>query len=307
MSEPWTEFAFRIPTAESRFGTCVKLDPIYHVTHINSALRILDDREVGRRLISDESVLNKSRITVVWLSPDFWNDGFRYGNVRFAYDFSDIVAKRKIYWVEVIRYSNPACRFIVSDKDLSHLPVIPYDPSVEDGPLRFSNGNWWRNGKCTLEIMLDDDLPLANCRAVDFVLHHPRQCALHGSGCRDRGADGHEAAARFMAYVLARDIDCVDDAMKITEPREKLSFAADSGLSRLLLRLGAMSNKIDGALKSEKSTDAALRAALLQIAVGDAAGAKLTASLIGSADLLRDRLRKISFDRFGIETDVLGE
>jgi hypothetical protein len=307
MPKPWTEYACALPTPASRVGACVKLDRIYHVTHTNSALRILDDCEVGKRLISDESVLNKTRTTVVWLSPDFWNDGFRYGNVRFAYDFADIVAKRKIYWVEAIRYSNHACRFIVSDKDLSHLPVVPYDPAAEDGPLRFSNGNWWRNGKVTTEIMLDDDLPLANCRAVDFVLHHPRQCAVHGGGCRDKGSDGHDAAARFMAYVLARDIDCVDDAMKITEPRQGLSFAAESGLMRLMLRLDAISNKLGGALKSETSADAALRAALLQFAVGDKDGAKRTACLIGSDDLVRHRLAKLSFDRFGIETDILGE
>ncbi|MHC2801176.1 hypothetical protein ACVMII_000922 [Bradyrhizobium diazoefficiens] len=93
MPKPWTEYVCALPTLASRVGACVKLDRIYHVTHTNSALRILDDREVGKRLISDESVLNKTRTTVVWLSPDFWNDGFRYGNVRFAYDFADIVGK----------------------------------------------------------------------------------------------------------------------------------------------------------------------------------------------------------------------
>jgi hypothetical protein len=307
MRDPWTEFACPLPTASSRFGACVQLDRIYHVTHINSALRILDDREVGRRLISDESVLNKSRTAVVWLSPDFWNDGFRYGNVRFAYDFANITAGRKIYWVEVVRYGTPACRFIVSNKDLSHLPVIPYDPGKDDGPLRLSDGRWWRNGRVTTEIMFDEDLPLANCRAVDFVLHHRNQCALHGSGCRDKGANGDDASVRFMAYILARDIDCVDNAMKVTEPRERLSVAAESGLSKLMIQLGAMSNKLDGALKSERSAEAALRAALLQIAVGDKYGAKRTAKLIGSDDLLRGELAKISFDRFGLKTDVLGD
>lgn len=128
MSKPWTEFACPIPKAVGCIGDCVRLDLIYHVTHTSSSLRILDDREIGKRLISDKSVLNQTRTTVVWLSPDFWHNGFRYGNVRFAYDFADIVAKRAIYWVEVIRYNTPACRFLVSDKDVSHLPVVAYDP-----------------------------------------------------------------------------------------------------------------------------------------------------------------------------------
>ena len=40
-----------------------------------------------KKVVSDESVHNKTRTAAVWLSPDYWNDGFRYGNVRFVYDF----------------------------------------------------------------------------------------------------------------------------------------------------------------------------------------------------------------------------
>lgn len=298
MSKPWNEFARPVPKAVRRNEDCVKLDRIYHVTHTSSSLRILDDREIGKRLISDESVLNETRTTVVWLSPDYWHNGFRYGNVRFAYE------KRKLYWVEVIRYNTPACRFLVTDKDVSRLPVVAYDPATEDGPLRFAQGSWWRNGSVTLEIMLDEDLPLANCRAVDFVQHHPNQCALHGGGCRDKGTDGYNAAARFMAYVLARDIDCVDDAMKVVEPNERMSSAADQGLSWLMVRLGAISNKLEGPLKSKDGAEVALRAALLQLTHGDTSGAKRTARLIGSDDLVRNCLAEISFERFGLK-DVL--
>jgi hypothetical protein len=307
MSKPWTEFAFPLPPAVAGFGERVRLERIYHVTHTSSALRILDDRAVGKRLISDESVLNKTRAAVVWLSPDYWNDGFRYGNVRFAYDFVDIILKRKIYWVEVIRYGTPACRFLVSERDVSHLPVVPYDPANDDGPLRVVDGEWWRHGRVTTEIMLDDDLQLADCRSVDFVKHHPRQCALPGGGCRDKGTSGNDAAARVVAYILARDIDCVDHALKVAEPKERLSDATEQGLSWIMLRLGAISSKLEGPLKSEESTNAALRAALLQVAVGDTAGAKRTAHLIGSDDLVRKRLAQIILDRFGFSSDTLAE
>jgi len=81
---------------EGQDGTCTVLRSAHHVTHAEAALRILDDGKITRGLIYDESVLNDTRTTVVWLSPNTWY----WGNVQFTFDFSDIVAGRKIYWVE---------------------------------------------------------------------------------------------------------------------------------------------------------------------------------------------------------------
>src|ERR1700736_6670676 len=57
MPKPWAEFVFPLPPVVAGFGARLGLERIYHVTHTSSALRILDDRAVGKRLISDESAL----------------------------------------------------------------------------------------------------------------------------------------------------------------------------------------------------------------------------------------------------------
>src|SRR5436309_1091969 len=123
--------------AKGRTGTCTVLRCVHHVTHTEAALRILADYKITRGLIYDESVLNDTRTTVVWLSPNTWFHGSRYGNVQFSFDFTDIVAKRKVYWVEAqTKYSPHAYRFIISDENLSHLPVKAYDVNADEGPLR---------------------------------------------------------------------------------------------------------------------------------------------------------------------------
>jgi hypothetical protein len=69
------------------------------------------------------------------LSPNDWNAGFRYGNVRFTFDWAALVANKKAYWVESIAYGVPACRILVTDTDRG-AELVAYDPTVRNGP-------WW--------------------------------------------------------------------------------------------------------------------------------------------------------------------
>ena len=154
MTDAWKPYACTVP-ARGVTGTCTVLSTVHHVTHTGLALRILADGKITRGLIYDESILNDTRTTVVWLSPNSWYDGSRYGCVQFTFDFADIVARRKIYWVEVRKYKRDAYRFILSDQDLSKLPVTPYDPTTEEGPLRHVNGLWYWNSVHTAEFMLE--------------------------------------------------------------------------------------------------------------------------------------------------------
>jgi hypothetical protein len=107
-----------------------------------------------------------------------------------------------------------------------------------------------------------------------------------------------------MAYVLSRRLDVIDRPLTVTDPKPALSFAAERGLSRICLGLGAVSSKLSGSLKTDASVDAALRATLLQYAIGDGKAAKETAKLIGSDDLLRGRLAELVHDHFKLETNV---
>src|SRR5437764_10063778 len=160
MTPPWKPYAC-VPPAKGRTGTCTVLRCVHHVTHTEAALRILADYKITRGLIYDESVLNDTRTTVVWLSPNTCFHGSRYGNVQFSFDFTDIVAKRKVYWVEAqTKYSPHAYRFIISDENLSHLPVKAYDVNADEGPLRYEASLWYWNSTRTAEFWMDDTLLL---------------------------------------------------------------------------------------------------------------------------------------------------
>jgi hypothetical protein len=300
MTKPWKPYACTVPTTGVT-GTCSVLSTVHHVTHTEPALRILADGKVTRGLIYDESILNDSRTTVVWLSPNNWYNGSRYGCVQFTFDFADIVARRKIYWVEVREYKRHACRFIISDQDLSKLPVTAYDPTKEEGPLRHVGGVWYWNSEHTAEFLLDSSLLLHYCKKVDFILHHDKFCAAPG-GCGELGHDGTNAAGRVLAFLLARGFRGFNDTLIDTEPKTALSTAAERGILHAYEQISA---DLGGPAKTNDNVDAALCAALLQLAIGEATLAQATAKLIGSDDLLTRRLAELVKRHFKLESTAL--
>ncbi|WP_140793842.1 hypothetical protein [Myxococcus xanthus] len=155
--------------------------------------------------MSDKSRLNSKRIQVVWLSPNHWNDGFRYGNIRFDFDLTSLLKNKRFYWVESVAYGVPACRILITDQNRDG-ELTPYDPSKRQGP-------WWHdqssdqhyyNGKYCLEFMLEDELPISSCTSVSFVQHHKYQCCISPSSCPDRGQGAQDSSARFLAGVAGR-------------------------------------------------------------------------------------------------------
>jgi hypothetical protein len=231
--------------------------------------------------------------------------GSRYGCVEFTFKFADLVEDRKIFWVEAqTKYKPTACRFLITDQDVKHLPVEIYDAAKEQGPLRHVNGLWYWNHTYKGEFLLGASLWLPDCCKVDFINHHAQfYCAI--GGCQDQGKQGDGAAGRVIAYILSRKMDAIDKPLIGTDSKKALSSAVDMGLSRICLALGAVSNNFNGPLKSDASVDAALRAALLQYAEGEPNAAKETAKLIGSDDLFRERLGALVEAHFGLKSDVL--
>lgn len=300
MTTPWKPYACTVPAAGVA-GTASVLSTVHHVTHTGPALRILADGQVTRGLIYDECILNDSRTTVVWLSPNNWHNGSRYGSVQFTFNFADIVARRKIYWVEVRKYKNHAYRFMISDKDLSKLPVTPYDPTKEEGPLRQVGGVWYWNSEHTAEFLLDSSLILHFCKKIDFVKHHEKMCAAPG-GCGQLGQDGTNAAGRVLAFLLSRDLRGLNDTLIVTDPKAALSTAAQRGI---LKAYEDLSRNLGGPAKSNDDVDAALRAALLQLAAGEETHAQATAKLIRSDDLLCRRLAELVKRHFKLESTAL--
>ena len=297
--KPWKKHALVMPP-KGGIGSGSRLRVVKHVTHTASALRILEDGRIARGLIYDESALNAHRTTVTWLSPNHWHHGSRYGNVEFSFDFEKLIADRQLFWVESVDYKPPACRFLITDQDVSSLPVTHYDPDKTSGPLQRIHGEWWWNAEITLEVMFDGDLSLKDCSKLDFVKHHPNMCAVDWQTCTERGQEGDVSAARVIAGVLARDSTAIDHLL-VNSNGDDVSWAMDTGLCRIPFVLDAVSEKLDGPLKQKASIDSVLRAALLQLSAGDPGAARTTVGLVTNDKALLKSLSRVTHQRLGVK------
>ena len=88
-------------------GSVAELSAVHHIVHLPMARRILEDCRIRAGLVYDESILNRSRIRVVWLSANDWYRGSFYGNVQFTFDWEDVVAEQDFYWVEAMTQYSP--------------------------------------------------------------------------------------------------------------------------------------------------------------------------------------------------------
>lgn len=208
MPDDWSAFKVGTPSTTPNWvePDCVPLSTVSHIAHVETACDILRDGHLRAGLIFDKSILNKDRILVSWLSPNDWTNagGFRYGNVRFTFDWSKLVTGKNYYWVESIAYGIAACRILVTSIDRSsQLPS--YDPTVGDGPwwLDAASGTHYWNSKFCLEIMIEDDLPLDDAISVDFVQHHPKMCNIDPKGCADLGLHYSDGGAKFVSKAIA--------------------------------------------------------------------------------------------------------
>jgi hypothetical protein len=216
----------------SREGSvdCQDLDIVSHVTHVNAALTILRDGALRPRLIYDESRLNTERILVTWLSPNDWTNagGFRYGNIAFDLDWSDITDGRRFYWVGVMQYRPVACRILLTEEDREN-ELEPYDPSLRDGP-------WWRsartardywNGEYCIEFMLEAEVPIADVTGLRFVKHHATRCSINYRTCPDCGHEAGRAAARVLAGACHRRLLAPTSSLWLEggTPGDALTFA----------------------------------------------------------------------------------
>jgi hypothetical protein len=224
---------------------CVPFDEVTHTTHISHAVDILRHGRFSGGLVYDESHLNKDRIPVVWLSPNRWNIGYRYGNVQFAFPWSKLLAKTRAYWVEIARYQIAAPRILLTERDHDDHPnLTPYDPTDGNGPWWFDGETHHFNSKVCVEFMLEGNLPLKRCSRVGFVDHHARYCCAYRdspSTCRELGKLAFLGATRFLARVATEGVDVA------TAPFDRDTLAAHC--SQLLGKLAHSSWTYNGATK----------------------------------------------------------
>jgi hypothetical protein len=279
----------------------VELEIVQHIAHVPTAKRIIEDGRIKSGLIYDQSVLNRSRISVAWLSANTWASGSMYGTVAFEFPWDDIVRGQNIYWVEAITEYKPiAFRFLLSKRDVPSRHVQPYDPKRDDGPLRLREGKWYWASNLTSEFMVEEDLSIERSTALNFVPHHPTYCSVSGGACRDvrRPPPQYRSAARMLAHALCQDQHAIDE---LWNPPGVRSFSTplETGYTGLFLELANKRTKFGGALRNPDSCGPALSGALALYSADQIDEACELLSLIKSDEHFERALRKAVRSHFG--------
>ena len=159
---------------------CLEFSIVTHTTHISPFFDIINDNTISDRPIYDKCKIGRRGINVVWLSPKIWHGGFRYGNVQFVFNWSDIIKDMNYYWVECITdYDPSAPRILITNIDRSY-ELDTYDPTIGNGPW------WWDkkadkhyvNDRYCLEIMLERSVNLSEVTGLNFVQHSKEMCCI---------------------------------------------------------------------------------------------------------------------------------
>jgi hypothetical protein len=297
----WDRLAFNHGTPAGSGQDARELTTVRHVVHVPAARRIVEDGSIKAGLIYDESKLNQTRQSVVWLSANTWAYGSIYGTVEFQFDWLGILGDRQIYWVEAMyKYNPPAFRFLLSKSPSSAALVTPYDPSREDGPLKLHGGKWFWNGRYTSEFMVDEDLDLDRCTSVDFVRHRDPYCRLNGSGCPEIGHAPFVSGGKVLAGILGNDLRGVDRQISPTKASpDGRHDLFDHAYSGLWIALTGKTN-FGGALCNPQSCLSATQGALSLYAAGDIEGARRLLSLIRTERDFGRALRKLVRRHFSI-------
>jgi hypothetical protein len=243
-------------------GTLPELTTVRHIAHVPTARRIIEDEEIKAGLVYDESRLNRSRLSVVWLSANTWVNGSIYGTVEFQFSWSELVAGRPIYWVESIdRYNPPAYRFLVTGAVVPAELCQQYDPTIDDGPLKRKDDKWFWNGNYTSEFMIDQNLSLARCKGLNFVEHHPKICRIDGPQCSELTAKPLRTAGRVLSYILGHELHVLDTHLRPTgdDPANRDDLLDDClyGLQELTHRV-----RFRGQINEEMQCESVSRGAL---------------------------------------------
>lgn len=294
MSE-WSRFNFTIENPLSI--KTPELIEVHHVVHLRTSRRILEDQGLRAGLIHDESKLNKSRLCVTWLSANDWENhkGSIYGTVRFTFEWQKIIAGRSLYWVEAMEYKNVAYRLLVTNRDMSYdKRVTPFDPTVEQGPVRLVTNRWYWNGKYTSEFMVESDISLSDAKSVSFVTHSD---CRESWNCTEEKIVKHTAATQTLAFLLGNNIHCADHLL---QKNNDLNVEAESCVNYLWSALGRKVDRFGGVLKDTKSTEDVLLGALALYGSGQHAAAIETIKTINSQEVFTAALAAIIRRHFGL-------
>lgn len=250
---------------------------------MTSALRIAEDRMISGGLIYDGK-LRDTRTEVIYFSPNTWGNGSRYGSFQFEINWSTLIDGRSLYWVEAIRdYQIPIYRFLVSRRNVSHLPVQAYDPELDTGPLRRMGDEWyWATGSAA-EVVIDEAVPVHDISRLRFDKHHDDYCSewwLNGK-CPEKGWSGSwNAHAKLVACLLGRPLKTLN---QLLVEHDILAFGVESALSQVWVRL-INGRKFGGSITDDETATQLILSALLTFHAGDTDGARRIIDLIDTRE-----------------------
>lgn len=251
------------PSKKRNFSNsdCRPFNTISHVTHIDQSIQILKDGIIRPRLVYDKSKLNTKRILINWLSPNHWSSGYRYGNIKFTFNWNDIIQNSNFYSIETINYKIPACRILVTDLNRSN-ELTPYDPTKRNGPWWYDKKkdiHYFNGDNVCLEIMLERELDINKCTRIDIVKHHNKWCSIHSdnpSQCIDLGRKKPLSQARFIAKILAEEIDFQNlNVLNFINKQNDIITPSDilnESLYYLILDIDKQDVRFEGTLESNK-------------------------------------------------------
>jgi hypothetical protein len=261
-----------------------ELTTVKHIVHLPVARRIIEDGKIKSGLIFDKSRLNKTRISVTWLSANDWSLGSLYGTVEFQFSWEKLVKHKRIYWVEAMPNYHPAAfRFLLTFEEITSPLVTKYDPEKDDGPLKKVDGKWrWHPDYCS-EFMVADDFPISDTVGVDFVHHHQKYCRTKSWSCIEQTTNPspQTTSGKLLAYILAHGVHDLDVHLKPGAGGRNVVLDMASGWLKLVLSYV----EYTGALKENEECDSIIKGALALFGIDKVDdGKRLVGLIAGSAE-----------------------
>ena len=280
MAAPWKPYRLYLPSKKKGAGNGRGFELVHHVTHAASALRIFSDGRIRASDVAGISALGQHR-PVCWLAPNHWVNGSHYGCAQFSFNFDDLTRDRKIYWViGADDLETKQCVLLVTNRDVSQLPVKRYRPAKSKGPLRRHKGAWMWRSDVSLKIIVDRDLTIEDVEIFGFVKHHPDMCILHEDGdCHENDDDAGRACARVLAGLISRRIQL---PARFLIDNGRPAGWLQTGKFYIEKTLGGHEDGLSGQVGRKRQIDSIVAASLASLAAGQTQTAAAASALIRS-------------------------
>ena len=206
MNCEWAKYKIGDPENTANFSnySCEQLSSVYHIAHLDDAIRIFQDGYVNDQIVQDKSRLKNRDIYVSWVSPNQWKGGkeSKYGNICFIFNWNPIAQNKQFYWVESEVHKD-TYRMLISDNDrsLTH-KLTKYDPCKLSGPLYSRDNCWYYNARYINEFMIEAPLSLETCSEIKFIDHHPEGCFKYYDKCQFLGTKGIDIGKLFISKLI---------------------------------------------------------------------------------------------------------